>query len=81
MKKPHQRALTLEDGNKMKKIPIALLVITALAGCASPSVYRDPATGNVAQCNASTPGVFPIIAQNEINTCGAAYERMGWKKQ
>lgn len=66
---------------RMTKIPLLLLVSAFVAGCASPSVYRDPATGNVAQCNASTPGVFPIIAQNEINTCGAAYERMGWKKQ
>lgn len=64
----------------MKKM-LPILAVALLAGCASPSVYRDPSTGNVAQCNASTPGIFPIIAQNEINNCGAAYERMGWKKQ
>ncbi|MGF6524746.1 hypothetical protein [Variovorax sp. PvP013] len=63
----------------MKKL--LMLVLLPLVGCAAPAVYQDPKTGNVAQCNASTPGVFPIIAQNEINTCGAAYERMGWKKQ
>jgi hypothetical protein len=55
--------------------------VVALAGCASPTVFQDPKTGAVAQCNASTPGVFPIIAQGEINSCSAAYERMGWKRQ
>ena len=65
----------------MEKLVLSALVVFALAGCAVPGVYRDPMTGNVAQCNASTPGVFPIIAQGEINSCGAAYERMGWKKQ
>lgn len=60
---------------------LLILALLPLAGCAAPGVYMDPKTGNVAQCNASTPGMFPIIAQNEINNCGAAYERMGWKKQ
>ena len=60
---------------------LLLLVLLSLAGCAAPAVYQDPRTGNVAQCNASTPGIFPLIAQSEINSCGAAYERMGWKKQ
>lgn len=64
----------------MRMICLFPLVVAA-AGCASPAVFQDPKTGNVAQCNASTPGVFPIIAQNEINNCAAAYERMGWKKQ
>lgn len=63
------------------KLLVGLVTIAALCGCASPAVYRDPATGNVAQCNASTPGIFPIVAQSEINSCGAAYERMGWKRQ
>jgi hypothetical protein len=27
--------------------------------------------------NASTPGVFPIIAQHEIDTCSDAYARRG----
>jgi hypothetical protein len=62
-----------------------LIVLTALAiilvGCAVPTVYQDPKTGNVAQCTASTPGVFPIIAQGEINSCSAAYERMGWQRR
>jgi hypothetical protein len=60
---------------------VLIATCAALVGCASPAVYRDPATGQVAQCNATTPGMFPIIAQGEINNCGAAYERMGWKKQ
>lgn len=63
----------------MKKL--LLIILLPLVGCASPSVFKDPQTGNVAQCNATTPGVFPIIAQSEINTCSAAYERMGWKRQ
>ena len=63
----------------MRVITITIAVL--LAGCASPAIFQDPKTGNVAQCNASTPGVFPIIAQGEINSCAAAYERMGWKRQ
>lgn len=65
----------------MKFTTPVLLAALALAGCATPSVYQDPKTGQVAQCNAATPGLFPIIAQNEINTCAAAYERMGWQKK
>lgn len=63
------------------KSAMVLGAAIALAGCASPVVYKDPATGQVAQCNASTPGVFPIIAQSEINSCAGAYDRMGWKRQ
>lgn len=60
---------------------ILLVLAVAIAGCASPRVYQDPKTGNVAQCNSATPGMFPLIAQSEINSCGDAYERMGWKRQ
>jgi uncharacterized lipoprotein YmbA len=44
----------------------ALVIVSAvlLAACASPAVFKDPKTGQVAQCNASTPGIFPIIAQH-----------------
>lgn len=59
----------------------ALVSVAVLAGCAAPTVYRDPVSGQVAQCNASTPGMFPIVAKGEIDSCSAAYERMGWKKQ
>ncbi|MEB0010647.1 hypothetical protein QN379_23445 [Glaciimonas sp. Gout2] len=63
----------------MKKLIIIVALI--LTGCASPAVFRDPKSGQVAQCNAATPGIFPIIAQHEIDDCGAAYLRMGWQKQ
>lgn len=65
----------------MKVLASGLFAVAVLSGCAAPAVYRDPVSGQVAQCNASTPGVFPIIAQGEINSCAAAYERMGWKRQ
>ena len=64
----------------MRLTPMVLAVL-ALSGCAQPAIYRDPVSGSVAQCNATTPGVFPIIAQSEINSCAAAYDRMGWKRQ
>ena len=54
---------------------------TVSFGCASPAVFKDPKTGQVAQCNASTPGVFAIIVQHEIATCSDAYARMGRVKQ
>ena len=57
------------------------VILILLSGCASPAIFKDPKTGQVAQCNSSTPGVFPIIAQHEISTCSDAYERMGWQKQ
>jgi hypothetical protein len=60
---------------------LVLLIVFVLAACASPAVFKDPATGQVAQCNASTPGIFPIIAQHEIDDCAAAYSRMGWQRQ
>jgi len=63
------------------KIQLLTAAVLLLSGCAVPTVYKDPATGQVMQCNAATPGIFPIIAQNEINNCSQAYERMGWKKQ
>ncbi|MFM0028822.1 hypothetical protein PQR70_21455 [Paraburkholderia madseniana] len=58
-----------------------IVVALTLAGCASPAFFRDPKTGQVAQCNATTTGIFPIIAQHEIDDCAAAYGRMGWQKQ
>jgi hypothetical protein len=53
-----------------------IVVALMLAGCASPAVFRDRKTGQVAQCNATRPGIFPIIAQREIDDCAAAYGRM-----
>ena len=63
------------------KLLIYALCAACLVGCATPAIYQDPKTGQVAQCNATTPGIFPIIAQNEINTCAGAYERMGWQRR
>lgn len=63
----------------MKRAIIIAAVL--LSGCVSPAVFQDPKTGQVAQCNASTPGIFPIIAQHEVDTCASAYTRMGWVKQ
>ena len=63
------------------KIRLLAAAVLLLSGCAVPTVYKDPATGQVMQCNSSTPGMFPIIAQSEISSCSQAYERMGWKKQ
>jgi hypothetical protein len=45
------------------------------------AVFRDLKTGQVAQCDTTTPGIFPIIAQREIDDCAAAYGRMDWQKQ
>lgn len=63
------------------KTLLAVTLAAMLAGCATPTVFRDPATGQVAQCNASTPGIFPIIAQHEISNCSQAYAKMGWQQQ
>ena len=64
----------------MKRMFVIISAIL-MAACASPAVFKDSKTDQVAQCNASTPGVFPIIAQHEIDTCSDAYARMGWVKQ
>jgi hypothetical protein len=42
-----------------------IVIALMLAGCASPAVFRDPKTGRVAQCNATTPGIFSIICARE----------------
>ncbi|HTD05888.1 hypothetical protein [Undibacterium sp.] len=65
----------------MNKFAVLIPILFGLVGCATASVYRDPVSGQVAQCNASTPGIFPIIAQSEIDKCAATYEKMGWKRQ
>lgn len=63
------------------RVAFLTVLVAAVAGCAVPTVYQDPKTGNIAQCTAATPGIFPIIAQGEINSCSAAYERMGWQRR
>ena len=60
----------------MKRMFVIISAIL-MAACASPAVFKDPKTGQVAQCNASTPGVFAIIVQHEIATCSDPNARMG----
>lgn len=60
----------------MRAIPI--MAICLLAGCSTPTVYMDPKTGAVQQCN---PSAKPVMRQYEIDKCSDAFERMGWKKQ
>jgi PBP1b-binding outer membrane lipoprotein LpoB len=64
----------------MRTLLLAAGMAVLLTGCMSPVVLRDPATGQVAQCNASAGGFFPIIGQHQIDTCVESYERMGWKR-
>jgi len=64
----------------MKAI-VSFAAVFLLSACAVPTVYQDPKTGSTAQCTATTPGMFPIIAQGEINSCSSAYERMGWQRR
>jgi len=59
--------------------PLLLIALLALAGCATPNVYRDPVTGKVDQCNSTSFQILVSLAQ--VRECSAAYERMGWQKQ
>lgn len=66
----------------------ALIALLALASCATvePSIFRDPKTGQIAQCTSTASGgAFPLVnawtAQHEIDTCAGAYSRMGWIRQ
>lgn len=67
---------------------IAMAVTVFLASCAvvEPAVFRDPKTGEVKECTSTASGgFFPLVnawtAQHEIDTCAAAYTRMGWARQ
>ena len=69
----------------MKPIVVLLLLPS---GCAvvEPAVFKNPRTGGVKECSSpASGGVFPLInawtAQHEIDTCAAAYQRMGWVRQ
>ncbi len=71
----------------MKRIVI-LMTALLLAACASvePAIFREPATGQIHQCTSTAAGgFFPLVnawtAQHEIDTCAAAYSRMGWVRQ
>ena len=70
------------------RVKAILIFSLLLASCASvePAIFRDPATGSVASCSSTASGgAFPLVnawtAQHEIDTCAAAYSRMGWQKQ
>lgn len=58
-----------------------ILVAIVLTGCTSPAIFRDPKSGQVAQCSAAATGGIPFLAQHEINECAATYARMGWERQ
>jgi hypothetical protein len=61
----------------MKTLLIACGV-ALLVGCATPTVYMNPKTGIVQQCDTNSR---PLVRQAEINKCSEAFERMGWQKQ
>ncbi|MGB9152714.1 MAG: hypothetical protein WCD70_06470 [Alphaproteobacteria bacterium] len=74
--------------DKAMKYAAIMIAGLLLASCASvePALFRDPKTGQVAQCTSTAAGgFFPLInawtAQHEIDTCAAAYTRMGWVQQ
>jgi len=60
---------------------ILFLTITLLAGCMTPAYYKDPSSGKIAECKASTSVMMGTVGRSEIASCSEAYERMGWKKQ
>jgi hypothetical protein len=67
---------------------LIVAVILALSACAvvEPAIFRNPQTGEVHECNSgASGGAFPLVnawtAQHEIDTCAAAYSRMGWARQ
>jgi hypothetical protein len=64
---------------------VALLTVTACASV-EPVYLRDPKTGQIVTCSSNAGGgLFPLVnawtAQHEIDTCAAAYQRMGYVKQ
>lgn len=72
----------------MKWIAIAAAAAALLASCAvvEPAVFKDPASGQISECKSTASGgAFPLVnawtAQHEIDTCAAAYSRMGWVRQ
>ncbi len=58
---------------------ILALVAGVLCGCVDMVVVQDPTTGQTAQCTADVG--FPLLAAHHIDSCVAAYERMGWRRQ
>lgn len=73
---------------ELMKSLLALLLLLVVAACAvvEPAVFRDPRTGEVHVCGSTASGgAFPLVnawtAQHEIDTCAAAFGRMGWIRQ
>jgi hypothetical protein len=50
----------------------------AFAGCESTIVFRNPETGDTAQC--TTEGNSALLARRGVEQCAAAYERAGWER-
>jgi len=68
---------SIETDNDNDEKVLVIISAILMAACASPAVFRDPKNRPGRLSNASTPGVFPIIAQHEIDTCSEAYARRG----
>lgn len=60
----------------MRQILIGAAML-ALAGCESTVVFRNPETGEIAQC--TTEGNGSLLARREVELCAAAYQRAGWE--
>ncbi|RKP55922.1 hypothetical protein [Pararobbsia silviterrae] len=63
-----------------RNLLMSLTALVALAGCASPIVYRDPQTGHTAQCATSNVAGLPS-AKQDIDQCSAMLEHMGWVRE
>jgi hypothetical protein len=65
----------------MIKMIFAAALVLAIAGCASPVVMRNPATGEMAQCEVPPMSFWGAYGQSRgIEQCAAAYERAGWER-
>lgn len=60
---------------------VLIAAVTLLAGCTTPAMMQNPQTGQTHLCTNITPGLFPIIAQAEINECADNYSALGWVKR
>ncbi|CAH2600937.1 conserved protein of unknown function [Rhodovastum atsumiense] len=58
---------------------IALLVLVVLAGCSAPRVVlRNPATGNVAECQADSS--LSWDPKKAVEICAQSYEAGGYRR-
>lgn len=65
----------------MTRAVLAIATALTLMGCAQNAMWVNPQTGQVQQCTSTMPATLPLLAQSDIDKCGEALERMGWKKQ